>query len=153
MATKKIAYVDTTFVITVRVPVDLDKLPNNIRLGAEISDDIDEDVWDEIVNESLDVMDGPDAGNIESMVVSSIEDGEDDNPAEEDMYDDSPEYVHDAAIDWLDQHASDYEDRGDAMWACKCALDKEGYHIFSNCECEWAVEDAFDDYDGEVGWE
>ena len=155
MATNK-AYIDTTFTITVRVPVDVSDLPTGVKEGDEISDRISDDVWNEIVNTSLDVMDGPNAENIENMVVIAIEGSEDDDPEDEApdaIYDDSPEYVHDAAIDWLYGHAEDYEDRGDALWACKCALDKEGYHIFSNCECEWAVEDAFDDYDGEVGWE
>jgi hypothetical protein len=160
MATNKTAYVDTTFVITVRVPVDLADLPAGVKEGDEIDNKISTSVWNKIVDTSLDVMDGPDAGNIESIVVSSIED-DDDDPDDDAMYDSCPEYVHDAAIDWLDQHATEYDDRDDAMKACKDDLAEEGYHIYKDkeCEftffkeCEWAVEDAFDDYDGEVGWE
>ena len=152
MATKKTAYVDTTFVITVRVPVDLADLPAGVKEGDEIDNKISTSVWNKIVDTSLDVMDGPDAGNIESIVVSSIED-DDDDPSDEGMFDDCPEYVHDAAIDWLYDHATEYDDRDEAMGACKADLAEEGYHIYENSECEWAVEDAFDDYDGENGWD
>lgn len=152
MATNKTAYVDTTFVITVRVPVDLADLPADVKEGDEIDDKISTSVWNKIIDTSLDVMDGPDAGNIESIVVSSIED-DDDDPDDDAMYDSSPEYVHDVAIDWLDQHATEYDDRDDAMKACKDDLAEEGYYIYKDKECEWAVEDAFDDYDGENGWD
>ena len=131
-------------------------LPTGVKEGDEISDRISDDVWNEIVNTSLDVMDGPNAENIENMVVIAIEGSEDDDPEDEApdvIYDDCPEYVHDAAIDWLYEHAGEYDDRDEAMKACKDDLAAEGYNIYGNCECEWAVEDAFDDYDGEVGWE
>ncbi len=154
MATKKIAYVDVNFAITVRVPVDYDDLPDMCnKVGESLDATVTDEVWNKIVSDACNVMDGPDGSNVESMVVASVEEKEVEEEDTDAMYDDSPEYVHDAAIDWLDQHAEDYDDRDDAVWACKCALDKEGYHIFSNCECEWAVEDAFDDYDGETGWE
>lgn len=155
MATKKIAYVDTTFTITVRVPVDLADLPAGVKEGDVIDDKLSTDAWNEIVSTSLDTMEGPDAGNIDSMVVSEIED-EDDDPVDVDdegMFDDCPEYVHDAAIDWLYDHATEYDDRKQAMGDCKADLAAEGYHIYENCECEWAVEDAFNDYDGDNGWD
>ena len=154
MATKKTAYVDTTFTITVRIPVDTADLPVGVKEGDEIEGKLSEDAWNKIVNASLDVMDGPNPGNIESMVVSEIE-GKDDEPETdvEAMFDGCPEYVHDAALDWLYDHATEYDDRKEAMKACKDALAGEGYHIFSDRECEWAVEDAFDDYDGENGWD
>lgn len=149
MATKKTAYVDTTFVITVRVPVDLDKLPKNIRIGTEISDDIDEDVWNDIVNESLDVMDGPNAENIESMTVTEIEDDDEDPEEEEnldDIYNESPEYIHDAALDWMTDHRDFLDDIGQDRFIAMCAdrLAKEGYNIK---DYYWAVEEAFDDMD------
>lgn len=156
MATKKTAYVDTTFVITVRVPVDANLLPAAcVREGSDIDGVIKDDLWDQIVSEACDVMDGPDGSNVEGMVVSSIEEEEVEEEEEDTdaMYDSCPEYVHDAAIDWLDQHATEYDDRDEAMGACKADLAEEGYHIYENSECEWAVEDAFDDYDGENGWD
>ncbi len=157
MATKKIAYVDVNFAITVRVPVDYDDLPDMCnKVGESLDATVTDEVWNKIVSDACNVMDGPDGGNVESMTVADIvETGydPDDDPDDESMYDDSPEYVHDAAIDWLDQHATEYDDREEAMGACKADLAEEGYHIYENCECEWAVEDAFDDYDAEVGWE
>ncbi len=159
MATKKIAYVDVNFAITVRVPVDYDDLPDMCNKEGEYLDaTVTDEVWNKIVSSACDVMDGPDGSNVDSMVVSSIDTDDDDEPAEEEedpntMFDDCPEYVHDVAMDWLIGHATEYNDRDEAMKACKDDVAAEGYHVYSNCECEWAVEDAFYDYDGEVGWE
>jgi hypothetical protein len=100
-------------------------------------------------------MDGPNAGNVESMVVAEVvetDDPDDDPDDEEAMYDDSPEYVHDAALDWLYEHAHEYDDEDEAWKACKDALAAEGYHIYENKECEWAVEEAFEDFDGFKAW-
>lgn len=159
MATKKIAYIDVNFAITVRVPVDCNLLPAAcVREGSDLNDVIKSDLWNQIVSDACEAMEGPDGSNVEDMVVSSIEEEEveeqeevEENP--DAMYDDCPEYVHDAAIDWLYDHAAEYDDRDEAMQACKEQLAEEGYHIFLDKECEWAVEDAFDDYDGDAGWD
>ena len=152
MATKKTAYVDVNFVITVRVPVEADLLPEHSEVGDDVESNISDNLWNQLVSTACDCMEGPDGNNVESIVVAEIE-GEDNDPDDEGMFDDCPEYVHDAAIDWLYDHATEYDDRDEAMGACKADLAEEGYHIYENSECEWAVEDAFDDYDGEVGWE
>jgi hypothetical protein len=148
MATKKTAYIDVNFAITVRVPVDLSRLPEGVEEGDDISSLISTDLWDDIVNESLDVMDGPNAGNIDSMVVEEIEgddDGETEEENDEDLYNDSEEYIHDAALDWFYDHADDYEDDDEAIEACKDALIDEGYYVNRHPE---AVEEAWEDYIG-----
>jgi hypothetical protein len=151
MATKKTAYVDVNFVITVRVPVEADLLPEHSEVGDDVESNISDNLWNKLVSTACDCMEGPDGNNVESIVVAEIE--SDDDPSDEGMFDDCPEYVHDAAIDWLYDHATEYDDRDEAMGACKADLAEEGYHIYENSECEWAVEDAFDDYDGENGWD
>jgi hypothetical protein len=152
MATKKTAYVDVNFVITVRVPVEADLLPEHSEVGDDVESNISDNLWNKLVSTACDCMEGPDGNNVESIVVAEIE-SDDDDPEDEGMFDDCPEYVHDAAIDWLYDHATEYDDRDEAMGACKADLAEEGYHIYENSECEWAVEDAFDDYDGENGWD
>ena len=156
MATKKIAYVDVNFAITVRVPVDYDDLPEMCnKEGESLDATVTDEVWNQIVSSACDVMDGPDASNVESMVVAEVvetDDPDDDPDDEEAMYDDSPEYVHDAALDWLYEHAHEYDDEDEAWKACKDALAAEGYHIYENKECEWAVEEAFEDFDGFKAW-
>ena len=155
MATKKIAYVDVNFAITVRVPVDYDDLPDMCnKVGESLDATVTDEVWNKIVSDACNVMDGPDGSNVESMTVAEIaETAEPDSDPDEGMFDDCPEYVHDAAIDWLYDHATEYDDRDEAMGACKADLAEEGYHIYENSECEWAVEDAFEDYDGANGWD
>lgn len=155
MATKKIAYVDVNFAITVRVPVDYDDLPDMCnKVGESLDATVTDEVWNKIVSDACNVMAGPDGSNVESMTVAEIgETEEEDDTDDEGMFDDCPEYVHDAAIDWLYDHATEYDDRDEAMGACKADLAEEGYHIYENSECEWAVEDAFEDYDGENSWE
>ncbi len=148
MDTKKTAYVNVNFAITVRVPVDFSLLPEGVKEGDDISSLISPDLWDDIVNESLDVMDGPDDGNIDSMVIEEIEgddDGENEEENEEDIYNDSEEYIHDAALDWFYDHADEYEDEDEAIEACMDALTDEGYYVNRHPE---AVEDAWNDYNG-----
>lgn len=154
MATKKIAYVDVNFAITVRVPVDYDDLPDMCnKVGESLDATVTDKVWNQIVSSAIETMDSPTSDEVESMVVAEIGETEEENDDEEGMFDDCPEYVHDAAIDWLYDHATEYDDRDEAMGVCKADLAEEGYHIYENSECEWAVEDAFDDYDGGNGWE
>ena len=150
MATKKIAYVDVNFAITVRVPVDCNLLPADcVREGSDINDVIKDNIWNQIVSEACDVMEGPDGSNVDSMVVSSIE--TDDEPTEEeenldDIYNESPEYIHDAALDWMTDHRDFLDDIGQDRFIAMCAdrLAKEGYNT---TDYYWAVEEAFDDMD------
>lgn len=148
MATKKIAYVDVNFAITVRVPVDYDDLPEMCNEEGEYLDaTVTDEVWNKIVSDACDVMDGPDGSNVESMVVSHIEEQEveeEENP--DDIYNNSPEYIHDAALDWMNDHADFLNDIGQDNFIKRCAeeLAKEGYNTE---DYYWAVEEAFEDMD------
>jgi hypothetical protein len=150
MATRnKTAYVDVNFAITVRVPVDPDILPEHSEVGDDVESNISSDLWNQIVSTACDRMEGPDGSNVESIVISEL-DGEDDEPDDdfdnEDMYNDSPEYIHDAALDWMYEHRDFLDDIGEDAFIARCAdeLAEEGYNT---ADYYWAVEEAFDDMD------
>lgn len=147
MATKKIAYVDVNFAITVRVPVDYDDLPDMCnKEGESLDATVTDEVWNKIVSDACNVMDGPDGNNVESITVAEITevDDPDGDPDDEDMYNNSPEYIHDAALDWMYDHRDFLDDIGEDSFIAKCAdcLAKEGYNT---ADYYWAVEEAFDD--------
>ena len=149
MATKKIAYVDVNFAITVRVPVDYDDLPDMCnKEGESLDATVTDEVWNKIVSSAIETMDGPCGDEVESMTVAEITevDDPDGDPDDEDMYNNSPEYIHDAALDWMDEHRDFLDDIGEDAFIAKCAacLAKEGYNT---ADYYWAVEEAFDDMD------
>ena len=79
MDTKKTAYINVNFAITVRVPVDYDDLPDMCnKEGERLDATVTDEVWNQIVSSALDAMDGPTADNVESMVVDSVEEEEED---------------------------------------------------------------------------
>ena len=132
-------YVDVNFSITVRVPVSTDLLPEFAQTGDDISADISEDVWNHIVNSACcDVMDGPDPSNVDSIVISEIND--DDPEDTVDLLDDYPEHYR-LALDWLYDHAEEYGSEEEAIEDCKKFLSAKGYDV-SNPECEKELEDA-----------
>ena len=149
MATKKIAYVDVNFAITVRVPVDYDDLPDMCnKEGESLDATVTDEVWNKIVTDACNVMDGPDGNNVESITVAEITevDDPDGDSDDEDMYNNSPEYIHDAALDWMDEHRDFLDDIGEDEFIAMCAvqLAKEGYNT---TDYYWAVKEAFDDLD------
>ena len=134
-------YVDVNFSITVRVPVSTDLLPGFAQIGDDVSADISDDVWDHIVNSACDVMDGPDASNVDSIVISEIND--DDDPEDTaNSLDDYPEHYR-VALDWLYDHAEEYGSEEEAIEDCKKFLSAKGYDV-SSPECEKELEDAAD---------
>ena len=138
---KSTAFVDVNFSITVRVPVSTDLLPGFAQTGDDVSADISDDVWDHIVNSACDVMDGPDASNVDSIVISEIND--DDDPEDSvDSLDDYPEHYR-VALDWLYDHAEEYGSEEEAIEDCKKFLSAKGYDVDSP-ECEKELEDAAD---------
>ena len=132
-------FVDVNFSITVRVPVSTELLPEFAQTGDDISADISEDVWNHIVNSACcDVMDGPDPSNVDSIVISEIND--DDPEDTVDLLDDYPEHYR-LALDWLYDHAEEYGSEEEAIEDCKKFLSAKGYDV-SNPECEKELEDA-----------
>ena len=140
-------YVDINFAITVRVPIDSEDLPKGVREGDDVNDLLSDDVWNEVVSQACDVMDGPDGSNVESMVVSHIEEQEvEEEENEEDIYNNSPEYIHDAALDWMNEHADFLNDIGEDRFKERCmdALREEGYNVD---DYSYAIDEAFEDMD------
>jgi len=70
---------------------------------------------------------------------------DDDSEDAVESFDNSPEYVHDIALDWLYEHAEEYDSEEEVADACKNFLSTEGYNV-SNPDCEQAVRDALDDF-------
>ena len=139
---KDTTYVDVNFSITVRVPVSTELLPETAEIGDDVSTEISEDVWNHIVNSACcDVMDGPDPSNVDSIVISEIND--DDDPEDSvDSLDDYPEHYR-VALDWLYDHAEEYGSEEEAIEDCKKVLSAKGYDV-SSPECEKELEDAAD---------
>jgi len=85
-------------------------------------------------------------------VISEL-DGEDDEPdgnQEDDFnYDNCPEYVHDAALDWFYEHTDEYDEDqiedGEPIMDCEDALREEGYDI-DDPDCREAVHEAYNDF-------
>lgn len=148
MATKKTAIVEVNFNVTVRVPVSADELPVNARPGDEISYDVTDDVWNQIVSTACEVMEEPFAGDVDSITVVEVEnDGEEEEEMLTADYDNCPEYVHDAAVDWIQQNIDAYPNSLEsAKEACLADLAAEGYNI-EDLECRWAVDDAFEEFE------
>lgn len=139
---KDTTYVDVNFSITVRVPVSTALLPETAEIGDDVSTEISEDVWRDIVNSACcDVMDCPDPSNVDSIVISEIND--DDDP--EDTTDSFEAYSerYRLALDWLYDHAEEYGSEEEAIEDCKKFLSTKGYDV-SNPECEKELEDAAD---------
>ncbi len=149
MATKKTAFVDVNFVITVRVPVDMSDLPTGVGEGDDISELLPDDTLDDIVTEAIDTMDGPGGENVESIVVCSIDSDDDDtdNDPDEDAVYNSPEYIHDIALDWLYDHEDEIQDLSDdeIKDAVIDYLRQEGYDV-DDVEADMAIDDAIADY-------
>lgn len=135
-------YVDVNFSITVRVPVSTTILPETAEIGDDVSTEISEDAWRDIVNSACcDMMDCPDASNVDSIVISEIND--DDDPEDTvDILDDYPEHYR-VALDWLYDHAEEYGSEEEAIEDCKKFLSAKGYDV-SGPECEKELEDAAD---------
>ena len=135
-------YVDVNFSITVRVPVSTALLPETAEIGDDVSTEISEDVWNHIVNSACcDVMDGPDPSNVDSIVISEIND-DDDPEGTVNPLDDYPEHYR-VALDWLYDHAEEYGSEEEAIEDCKKFLSAKGYDV-SSPECEKELEDAAD---------
>jgi len=81
---------------------------------------------------------------LDTELIEEDEEIEEEN--DDDMYNNSPEYIHDAAVDWMNEHADFLNDIGQDNFIKRCAeeLAEEGYNTE---EYYWAVEEAFDDMD------
>jgi hypothetical protein len=148
---KTIANVSVDFVITVQVTVDADLLPNDIKTGdsyhaADLPDEAVQDIL-----KSVEYYTGQHRkeSEMEIVTIGEIEEIEDEEENEEDMYNNSPEYVHDAALDWFFDHSGDYyEDEledGEPIMDCEDALREEGYDI-DDPDCREAVHEAYNDF-------
>lgn len=143
------AYVDVNFCITVRVPVDLADLPAGVEEGDNIESLISADLYNDIVSTACDVMDGPSGTDVDSIVINEIEEGDD--PEDEDpdeIYNNSPEYIHDAAVDWMNEHADFLNDIGEDSFKERCMDDlrEEGYNVD---KFDYVIDEAFEDMDWE----
>ena len=137
-------YVDINFAITVRVPIDSEDLPEGVQEGDDVNDLLSDDIWNQVVDQACDMMEDP--GNcIDSITVGPTgEDDEEEN--EEDIYNNSPEYIHDAALDWMNEHADFLNDIGEDRFKERCmdVLREEGYNVDDNRD---AIDEAFEDMD------
>ena len=139
-------YVDINFAITVRVPIDSEDLPKGVREGDDVNDLLSDDVWNEVVSQACDIMEDP-GNSVDSIMVGELGD-DDDEENEEDIYNNSPEYIHDAALDWMNEHADFLNDIGEGRFKSRCIdeLRKEGYNVD---EFDYVIDEAFEDMDWE----
>ena len=139
-------YVDINFAITVRVPIDSEDLPKGVREGDDVNDLLSDDVWNEVVSQACDIMEDP-GNSVDSIMVGELGD-DDDEENEEDIYNKSPEYIHDAALDWMNEHADFLNDIGEGRFKSRCIdeLRKEGYNVD---EFDYVIDEAFEDMDWE----
>lgn len=137
-------YVDINFAITVRVPIDSEDLPKGVREGDDVNDLLSDDVWNEVVSQACDIMEDP-GNSVDSIMVGELGD-DDDEENEEDIYNNSPEYIHDAALDWMNEHADFLNDIGEDRFKERCmdVLREEGYNVDDN---RYAIDEAFEDMD------
>ena len=110
---------------------------------------ISDDQWNKIVSDAVNQLEDPENSVVDIVCTDGDpEDGKDGVISEEDdeMYNNSPEYIHDAALDWMNEHADFLNDIGQDRFIKRCAeeLAEEGYNTE---EYYWAVEEAFDDMD------
>ena len=149
MATKKTAFVDVNFSITVRVPVDYNDLPDMCnKEGESLDATVTDKVWNRIVSSAVEAMDGPTGTDVKSITVAEIvEDDDPDNGPDEDEFYNSPEYIHDAALDWLYDNYTEMSEASDDEMKDAVAdyLRQEGYDV-DDVEADMAIEDAIADF-------